>query len=266
MKKEKHLKVKHLGEEWHNTPKEFDKMVKPILHSPQVVDTWSGKPAKPCKKHGKHPCQECAIDILNSIKLPQVEEWAETRQEPLISIGGILEDLMEYPHTGMTVQKGLLEIKGYVDDLLIDEFATGYNQGASEQLDLIAEKKLETPQVEEWEKVTSRYNAEILNKFQDEYLMEKGPGCEQILFPVLEKATKDFINPPEDGFKRDFNFKDYISSLLLQARADERREMVGKALAILTDEINLAHQGEVGGITSRLTSAYMKISNLIKEK
>jgi len=54
--------------------------------------------------------------------------------------------------------------------------------------------------MKEFEKILSAYNAEILNKYQDEYLMEKGPGCEQVLFPVLEKAKKDFLEVPNDGY------------------------------------------------------------------
>lgn len=63
--------------------------------------------------------------------------------------------------------------------------------------DIIKEQEIELD--EKLKETLGVYNGEILNKFQDEYLMEKGPGCERILFPVLEKSTKDFINPPEDS-------------------------------------------------------------------
>ena len=71
---------------------------------------------------------------------------------------------------------------------------------------------------EDWEgkgwakELLSRFSGEILNQYQDKYLMEKGPGCEEVLFPVLEKAIKDFLNPPEDGFIRTFSLKDYIQA------------------------------------------------------
>lgn len=60
-------------------------------------------------------------------------------------------------------------------------------------------KKQEKEFDEKLKKTLSIYNGEVLNKFQDEYLMEKGPGCEKILFPVLENAIKDFITPTEDN-------------------------------------------------------------------
>lgn len=73
-------------------------------------------------------------------------------------------------------------------------------------------------------KVLSRYNAEILNKFQDQYLMDKGPRCEEMLYPVLEKAIADFINPPNDGMKRNWNLKSFIRSLLQATKAEAIQE------------------------------------------
>lgn len=84
------------------------------------------------------------------------------------------------------------------------------------------------PESEDWAKeVLSRYNAEILNKFQDEYLMARGPGCEEILYPVLTKALKDFIDPPNDGMVRKFNLKEFISSKSYQRG---REEVSGKEI------------------------------------
>lgn len=85
-----------------------------------------------------------------------------------------------------------------------------------------------TPKNESWDGevkgLLGRYNAEILNKFQDEYLMQRGPGCEEILYPVLEKALQDFINPPDDGMVRDFNVKDFIQNLIAKAKESAKHE------------------------------------------
>ncbi len=54
---------------------------------------------------------------------------------------------------------------------------------------------------------------------------------------------------------------DKLLSLIIQRESLAVKAEREKALLILTGEINLAHQGEVGGVTSRLTSAYMKISS-----
>lgn len=95
---------------------------------------------------------------------------------------------------------------------------------------------------EDWAKeVLSRYNAEILNQFQDKYLMELGPGCEEILFPVLTKALEDFINPPNDGMVRKFNLKDFIESKAYQRG---REEALSLALQEIEKEKKCIFEGD----------------------
>ncbi len=101
------------------------------------------------------------------------------------------------------------------------------------------------PEQKDWEKLDEQikimlgaYNAEILNEYQNKYLMQYGPGCEEILFPVLEKATKDFIDFPQDipEVKTDAlkMFKSFISSTLQADReslvkaVEEKVETAGK--------------------------------------
>ena len=90
---------------------------------------------------------------------------------------------------------------------------------------------------EDWTKeVLSRYNAEILNQFQDKYLMERGPGCEEILFPVLTKALEDFINPPNGGMVRRFNLEDFKKSVSSKAYQRGREELREKAVQEIEKE------------------------------
>jgi hypothetical protein len=75
---------------------------------------------------------------------------------------------------------------------------------------LINQKPTNPSTVEELRDLLSKYNAVILNSYQDIYLMDRGPGCEEVLYPVLEKAIKDFFELPNDGMIR----KDHVAEFL----------------------------------------------------
>lgn len=122
---------------------------------------------------------------------------------------------------------------------------------------------------EKAKEIFSAYNAEILNKFQDEYLMEKGPGCEEILFPVLEKATNDFIESNGE-FIREFIFKDFLSSTIEQAvkEAFEETKVYEKDDCIcgLGTDGNDECMGQCsGGFNSALSAVKQKQEEFLKD-
>lgn len=59
------------------------------------------------------------------------------------------------------------------------------------------ENIMKPTQEEKIKEILGIYNGEILNKFQDEYLMQKGPGCENVLFPVLQKSIEAVMSKHE---------------------------------------------------------------------
>lgn len=103
----------------------------------------------------------------------------------LLVHAGYLKEEEEYPELKCTGDKRCL-------------FGCGNCQKIDPTLDLwtgLSEKQ--------FKHILAKYNAEILNKFQDQYLMEKGPGCEELLFPVLEKTIESFTKQSaEEALKR----------------------------------------------------------------
>ena len=82
----------------------------------------------------------------------------------------------------------------------------------------------------------------------------------------IEQLLKDFDEMREQAEAKHLMLtEEDIKSFLLSSLASQRESLVKEVLTILEDEIATAHTSKAGK-TSRLTSAYMRIKQLIKSQ